>query len=98
MTKHLVIRCTAEERARWKAVAELEDRKRNAGRRWSSRREEGLSLLVRELLEARAKAHPAAEIKALEERARRRLEGDTDTDRRRGSVPRRRRTARAAAK
>jgi len=96
--KHLVIRCTAEERARWKALAELEDRKRNAGKSYYHRREEGLSLLVRELLEARAKAQPAAALKALEADMAKRereyrdaharelagLEGRTDTGRGRG--------------
>jgi len=94
-TKHLVVRCTAEERSRWKALAELEDLKRNTGRNYYHRREEGLSLLVRELLEARAKTHPAAALKAREadmtERARRyqdaharelaHLEGRTNTGR-----------------
>jgi len=97
-TKHLVIRCTAEERARWKALAELEDSKRNTGRNYYHRREEGLSLLVRELLEARVKTHPAATLKAREadlaERERHyrdaharelaQLEGRTDTGRGRG--------------
>ncbi len=65
-TKHLVVRCTPAERARWKALAELEDRRRN---RWrSAHRDEGLSLLIRELLEKRVATWPAAELRKTLER------------------------------
>lgn len=65
-TTRIIVRCTAEERGRWKALAERLEKERaaRAGRYsygWSYRREEiTLSALVRQLLEERLKAAPGA--------------------------------------
>lgn len=69
-TKQIVIRCTVEERARWKALAErLEatrrDTLRQRGHSWVfTRRDEEITLstLVRQLLDARDQASPAPKI------------------------------------
>ncbi len=55
-TTRIIVRCTPEERARWKALAQRLEAQRRQGqdRRWHHPREEmTLSSLVRQLLEER---------------------------------------------
>lgn len=63
-TTRIIVRCTPEERARWKALAERLEKERAArdgDYSWRSYRQEiTLSALVRQLLEERLKAAPGA--------------------------------------
>lgn len=65
-TTQIIVRCTSEERERWKALAERLEKERagawaRAAYSWRSYRDEiTLSALVRQLLEERLKAAPGA--------------------------------------
>ncbi len=63
-TTQIIVRCTPEERARWKDLAqrlEAQRREREGIRHWYQQGEGiTLSALVRQLLEARLKTAPAA--------------------------------------
>ena len=77
LTSQIVVRCTPEERARWKDLAARldkiqADQLRRRGRTWRLRYERiDVSKLVRQLLETKLKATPA-----VEERPRRRRNVD----------------------
>ncbi len=71
-TTRIIVRCTPEERARWKALAERLELRRLAQerpRRWYQRRDEiTLSALIRQLLEERVQANPAPAPAAMRRR------------------------------
>lgn len=63
-TTQIIVRCTPEERGRWKALAERLEKERasrDGAYSWHWHREQiTLSALVRQLLEERLKAAPGA--------------------------------------